>query len=231
MFMNQTLVANVSNKNVYLINNQSVPFYICIPNGGKASIVLNLVNDVRGISMNNNMTNLTNEVTNIYSKFNFSDVAVVTPILDSNLLEQAKLNINDQVLGYLDKVMGYLINTAYTILNNNNIMVDNKIKFNNNISYRNFNEWFVKKYNGRVELVDYYNAPVNKFDNVSQLSVTNNEESAIADNVLNNTSTISTVSVSNSNNVSDNKEPGFVSYVLLGVIVAVISLVILYMLL
>ena len=224
--MNQTLIASVLNKNVYFISDPKVPFYVSIPNGESVNIVLNLVDDISKISISSsNMTNLTNEITNIYSKFNFSNIAVVTPVLDSNLLEQVKLNNGDSAFSYLDKFMGYLINTSYSFLKNNNIEVENKIKLNNNISYKYFNEWFVNRYNGRVELVDYSNAPVNSFENVSQVNVSNE----IADSVLDETSVMEPVSnVSGGGNI---KEPGFVSYVLLGVLVAVISLVILYLLL
>ena len=208
--MNQTLIASVLNKNVYLVNDPKVPFYISIPNGENVNIVLNLVDDVSKISISSsNMTNLTSEITNVYSKFNFSNVAVVTPIMDSNLLEQVKLNNSESSFNYLDKIMGYLINTSYSFLKNNNIEVENKIKLNNNISYKYFNEWFVNRYNGRVELVDYSNAPVNSFENVSQVNVSNE----IADSVLDETSVIEPVSnVSGGGNI---KEPGFVSYVLL----------------
>jgi hypothetical protein len=229
--MNQTLVANVNNKNVYLINNNNIPFYVCLPSEKKANIVLNLVDDVNGINMTNNMESLTKEITNMYNKFDYADIAVVSPIIDNNLLEQAKLNNNEQIFGYLDKVMSYLINTVYKLLRDNNIEVDNKIKLNNNRSYSDFNDWFVKRYNGRVELADY-----NSMSNVNAISSEFEKESqtmdfassAIANEVLDETRPIDTIN----NNVSTSpKEPGFVSYVLLGVIVAVISLVILYKLL
>lgn len=229
--MNQTLVTNVLGKNVYLVNNQNFSFYICTPTNGKASIILNLVDNVNLISMNNNLTNVTNEVTSIYNKFNFSDLAVVTPIFDSNLLEQVKLNNNTQIFEYMDKFMGALINSAYTFLTNNNIVVDNKIKLNNNPSYNIFNKWFVERYNTRVELVDYNNAPINKFDNVSNNSLPQNDDSALASNVLDNTAVISTLDSVKNDERNVPSEPGFVSYILLGVIVAVISLIILYMLL
>lgn len=230
--MNQTLVANINNKNVYLINNKSVPFYICLPSSGKASIVLNLVNDSSGISMDNNMTELTSRVSEVYNKFNFADVAVVMPILDSNLLEQLKLNNDEKVFEYMDNIMGFLINSAYNFLTSNNLEVDNKIKLNANDAYHAFNDWFVLKYDGRVELVDYYNAPVNKFDNTATMApVLDDVKSAIANDVLDNTSDINVQSAGNSNSSVSSREPGFVSYVLLGVIVAVISLIILYALL
>lgn len=230
--MNQTLVANVNNKNVYLINNNDISFYVCFPNSNKASIVLNLVDNANSISMNNNMVNITNEITNIYSKFNYGDIAVVSPVVDSNLLEQVKLNNDGQVFNYLDKIMSYLINTVYKILKDNNIEVDNKIKLNNNKNYSDFNNWFIKRYNERVELVDYSTAPANKFDNVSSTPILDSAASEIANKALEQSQPLTPPDQSEINVSSDSmKEPGFVSYVLLGVIVAVISLVILYKLL
>ena len=228
--MNQSLVTNVDGKNIYLVNGQNFSFYVGIPsNNSMSSIVLNLVDDVKLIDINsNNMTNLINEITNIYKKFNFNDVAVVTPVIDSNVLEQVKLNNREDIFTYMDKFMGILINSSYKFLKSNSIEVNQIIKYTNNPSYKSFNEWFVKRYNGRVELVDYNTVPVNKFDNIVDNTPISEGASAIANDALDNTSVISTVS---DNTSSSSKEPGFVSYVLLGVIVAVISLVALYMLL
>lgn len=237
--MNQTLIANVGDKSVYLMNVQNISFYISVPKTLKSSIVLNLVTDVNLISTNNNMVVLTNQITDLYSKFNVGDVAVVTPILDGNILEQVKLGNDEKVFVYLDKIMGFLINTSYGVLKNNGVEVDNKIKLNNNQVYNNFNSWFVKRYNGRVELVDYNSTPnsipsgsaANQFVNMTQAPVEKSEASALASDVLDNTTTISTVDIDNGVKPTEVKEPGFVSYVLLGVIVAVVSLVVLYMLL
>ena len=254
--MNQTLVAKVNNKNIYLVNNETVPFYICIPTEKNASIVLNLVSNPTEISLNNNMQNITNAITNVYSSFTDNNIAVTTPIVDSNLLEQAKLNNNEQIFSYLDKTMSFLINTVYKILSSNNYQVDNVIKLNNNQSYAAFNNWFTNRYNGRVILADY-----NKENNiakdptlimdsfkqpapepVAQVHVENSTpnptpteqqkdpNAAIADKVLDETHPLTTIG-EEENGFSRTKEPGFVSYVLLGVIVAVISLVILYKLL
>lgn len=237
--MNQTLVANVENKNVYLINAQNISFYISIPKALKANIVLNLVSDVNVISTNNNMVVLTKNITDLYSSLNFGDVAIVTPILDGNILEQAKLGNDEKIFVYLDKIMGFLINTSYGILKNNGISVDNKIKLNNNEVYNNFNDWFVKRYNGRVEMIGGSSTsnvasngvPVNRFVSAPQVSVESSEASAIANDVLDNTTTISTLDSDGPVRPNEVREPGFVSYVLLGVIVAVVSLVMLYMLL
>lgn len=232
--MNQTLIANVKDKSVYLMNEKNISFYISVPKGGSASIVLNLVSDVNFISTNNNVSVLTERITNLYGDFCKGDYAVVTPILDSNILEQVKLFNDAKVFGYLDKVMGFLINTSYGFLKSSGLSVNNKIGLNNNVDYHIFNDWFVSRYNGRVGLInfdgDVRDSVVNRFDNVSEVVSVDKESSELANDVLDNTTTF-TSDVGTNNMVNDVREPGFVSYVLLGVIVAVVSLVILYMLL
>lgn len=250
--MNQTLVAKVNNKNIYLVNNETVPFYICIPTEKNVSIVLNLVSKPTEISLNNNMQAITNAITNVYSNFEDNNVAVATPIIDSNLLEQAKLNGNEQIFSYLDKTMSFLINTVYKILTSNNYQVDNVIKLNNNQDYKTFNDWFVNRYNGRVVLAKYNKenntekdptlimdsfkqpetpapAPVPNPTPIPAPQEKPDPNTAIANEVLEQTQSLS-IGEENEGS-SGTKEPGFVSYVLLGVIVAVISLVILYKLL
>lgn len=256
--MNQTLVAKVKDKSVYLVNNSTVPFYICIPTEKNASIVLNLVSNPTEISLTNNMQNITSAITGIYNNFEDNNIAVVTPIIDSNLLEQAKLNNNEQIFSYLDQTMSFLINTVYKILTSNNYQVDNIIKLNDNQSYSAFNNWFVNRYNGRVALTKYDKENIAKKDPTlimdsfqqpatkptaapaapvqapdptpTPLPVEDpNPNTAIANKVLEATAPLNTGF--DEKTLSQKREPGFVSYVLLGVIVAVISLVILYKLL
>ena len=176
-----------------------------------------------------NISDLTNAVTEIYKSFHFNDIAVVIPVLDSNLIEQIKLNNDQKIFEYTNKVMGYLINTAYGILTSSNINVDSIIKFNSNQDFTAFINWFVAKYNGRVELVDYNQAPINKFENVASPQPEINADSKLASDVLDKTASMDAINTTTSE--KNVKEPGFVSYVLLGVIVAVVSLVALYMLL
>ncbi len=228
--MNKNLIANVDNKNVYLISDKKISFYICVPNVSKVNIVLNLVSNTNSINMGvSNISDLTNAVTEIYKSFHFNDIAVVIPVLDSNLIEQIKLNNDQKIFEYTNKVMGYLINTAYGILTSSNINVDSIIKFNSNQDFTAFINWFVAKYNGRVELVDYNQAPVNKFENVASPQPEINADSKLASDVLDKTASMDAINTTTSE--KNVKEPGFVSYVLLGVIVAVVSLVALYMLL
>ena len=253
--MNQTLVAKVKDKSVYLVNNDTVPFYICIPTEKNASIVLNLVSNPTEINLTNNMQGITSAITGIYNNFEDNNIAVVTPIIDSNLLEQAKLNNSEQIFSYLDQSMSFLINTVYKILTSNNYQVENIIKLNDNHSYSAFNNWFVNRYNGRVALTKYnkenviekdptlimdsFKQPATEPAAPVQTPISTptppqvekpNPNTALADEVLEQTQSLS-VGEDNEQGFSRTKEPGFVSYVLLGVIVAVISLVILYKLL
>ena len=99
--------------------------------------------------------------------------------------------------------------------------------------FSSFNNWYVLKYNGRVESFDlgiHVSSIVSKplFENAAaepkdiNVTLTNFAPEAAFDQ--------NETANRNSNVNETAASPGFVSYVLLGVIVAVISLVILYML-
>ena len=55
--MNKTLVATINNANIYLVNDDKIPFYICIPTTeiNSASMLINILNNPNEInpSLNN----------------------------------------------------------------------------------------------------------------------------------------------------------------------------------
>ncbi len=232
--MNQTVIGNVLNKNIYLISDKNISFYISVPNEDKTAIVINLEDNTDIIDISKGNTNdITSKINGIYSKFNYENIAVVTPIINNQITEQVKNN-NPQYVSYLNKVLGYLINISYRYLKDSGKEVYAQIKLNNNESYKDFNYKFISLYKDRVELVNYNNIPQNRFENTNEESTQQTNEEALA-----NTTTIALDDAykeieqekENVKKLTKKREPGFVSYVLLGVIVAVISLVILYLLL
>ena len=239
--MNQMVIGNILNRNIYLINDKNISFYISVPNEEKAAIVINLIDNANEIDISNgNAHNVTNKINEIYSKFNYDNIAVVTPVINNQITEQVKNNA-PQYVSYLNKVLGYLINISYRYLKDNGKEVYEQIKLNNNESYKDFNTKFVSMYNNRVELVNYNNPPANKIENTNMPIVENTsiEQNENSNEELANTTTIPLDDAykeieqekENVKKLTRKREPGFVSYVLLGVIVAVISLVVLYLLL
>ncbi len=234
--MNNTLIGNVGNKNIYLVQDEKIPFYIGIPNEQSATIVINLVDNIDTINPTKTaLTEIPNKITEIYNKFNYEGVAVVTPVIDGKIMNGVKENIDPQYTSFLNKAIGYLINKAYSELKQNGKEIFKQIKLNNNETYLGFNERFASMYPDRIELVKYDNAPTNNFVNQTNIPMPTigPEENTVA-----NTTNIALddaykdVEEEPAGDASPTKkEPGFVSYVLLGVIVAVLSLIGLYLLL
>ena len=232
--MNQTVIGNVLNKNIYLVSDKNISFYISVPNEDKTSIVINLVDNANAIDISReNANDITSKINEIYSNFNYDNIAVVTPVINDQITQQVKNN-EPRYVSYLNKVLGYLINISYRYLKDNGKEVYAQIKLNNNESYKDFNDTFISLYKDRVELVNYNNIPLNRFENTNEENTKKTNEEALA-----NTTTIALDDAykeieeekEDVKRLTKKREPGFVSYVLLGVIVAVISLVMLYLLL
>ena len=230
--MNKMLITNIDNRRIYLINDDKISFYINMPEATTTRIAINLLDKTDKINIDiNNNERIKEEITNIYSTYHYNDISIITPVLDTNILEQLKLNNNEKIFIYTDKYISYLINQAYSLLTAEEITVNNIIKLNNNKTYKDFNEWFIKKYDGRVELVDYNKSSFDNFFSNDSVNKEINQDKSLANKVLDNTNSMDVIEDEYIPNETGERDLGFVSYVLLGVVVAVISLVILYKLL
>ena len=217
--MEQKVVERNQEQCIFLIRESNIDFYLVIPNCKKVHIVLGLFLDVT--------------VDFIKSIPKQNDKALVIPVLNRQFLEQIH---NGPVQNYasLDNVLSFLINTSYQILTYNHIGVETQILLHNNADFISYNQQFVSKYQGRVQLIDLLPKEVIQPEEVvSSVSV----DPPVHENVLqSDVSDIMPDSMEEnqeqlSPNLREAREPGFVSYVLLGVLVAVISLVFLYLVL
>ena len=217
--MEQKVIERNQEQCIFLIRESNIDFYLVIPNCKKVHIVLGLFLDVT--------------VDFIKSIPKQNDKALVIPVLNRQFLEQIH---NGQVQNYasLDNVLSFLINTSYQILTYNHIGVETQILLHNNADFISYNQQFVSKYQGRVQLIDLLPKEVIQPEEVvSSVSV----DPPVHENVLQ--SEVSDIMPDSmeenqeqlSPNLREAREPGFVSYVLLGVLVAVISLVFLYLVL
>lgn len=217
--MEQKVIERNQEQCIFLIRESNIDFYLVIPNCKKVHIVLGVFLDVT--------------VDFIKSIPKQNDKALVIPVLNRQFLEQIH---NGQVQNYasLDNVLSFLINTSYQILTYNHIEVETQILLHNNADFISYNQQFVSKYQGRVQLIDLLPKEVIQPEEVvSSVSV----DPPVHENVLQ--SEVSDIMPDSmeenqeqlSPNLREAREPGFVSYVLLGVLVAVISLVFLYLVL
>ena len=202
---------------IYLIKDTGLEFYILIPNNNKVSIVLNIIENINN-----------DKVKNIPE---FIDKVLVIPVLNSNIINYLKTPAS--VYNQADNYFSNLINLAYKILTHNRITVDPLVYLNNDNLYNSFNNYFVNKFAGRVNLLNINLQPNNIPTEVNKIEVPNNEIKKDLpqdlDDIYNGEITLKETNVSKKD--TNKKEPGFVSYVLLGVMIAVLSLIFLYMLL
>ncbi len=214
--MEQKVIEKSQERCIFLIHESNFDFYLIIPNSKKVNLVLTI------------FQNIQDEQIRIFPFY--QDKAIVAPIVDSRILTGLKEN-QENFFQYFDKFLSNLINVTYQILTYNHIEVDFKILFNNDLSYIEFNRWYTKKYNGRVELIQLETTPQPvKKEVQTEASLTSTP--TLKEETLSTIDSLPPDDLSENNTVSSTKEkePGFVSYVLLGVVVAVISLIFLYFL-
>lgn len=227
--MEQRIISKTEEQCIYLFKETNLDFYLIIPNYKQVSIVLGI------------FPNITEEVIKTLPKE--KDKAIVIPVINDQILTNAN-QLEPNSFKYLDNIFSYLINTSYKILTYNQLGVNSKILLNNHSSYDTFNQKYIEKYQGRVELYNLIQKtepkptinqnifePKEPFKPVSQpfqpqptSSSVDTLEEAI-DPILYDEPVIA------SPEKREAREPGFVSYVLLGVLVAVMSLVFLYLML
>lgn len=229
--MEQKIILKNEEQCIYLMKETNLDFYVIIPNKKEVSILLGL------------FPNITEQIVKTMPKE--SDKAIVIPVINEQILTNAN-HLDGPSIKYLDGILSYLINFSYKLLTHNNIKVNQKILLNNHTSYINFNTQYIEKYQGRVELYDLTpkknpNTPIFEpkeelptkefkpveppFNNNQTPSRNTDDLEELVDPILYDEPVIT------SPEKKDFKEPGFVSYVLLGVLLAIISLVFLYLIL
>lgn len=217
--MEQFEIERKNNRFIYLIKDTNLEFYLLIPSNKKVSMVLNLVENV-----NNDIVKAIPD---------YLDKVLVVPVLNSKVIDFLKTASSSYEQS--DNYFSGLINMAYKILTHNNIAVDPLIYLNNNVLFNNFNNYFINKYNGKVSLINLQTSSVptssnlNPIDVVQETKEVSKELPKEINDIYNEDVVVSKQEDKKTD--SNKKEPGFVSYVLLGVIIAIVSLVFLYMLL
>lgn len=216
--MEQRVVLQDNTKIIYWIQDKMISFYLVIPMSNSVHLALGIEKNVNDEKIKE--VNATR------------DSVFVIPVVQEQILSGITENRVDY-FNLLDGIFSETINMAYQILVYNHIDVRNGILFNENKDYMTFIQWFIQKYASRVSLVQYkiWNDVV---DNANVVPIIEEKKEDVIPPQVVDTSTI--LEKSQENEVShddtvhsgEGKDLGFVSYVLLGVVVAVASLVLLY---
>ena len=221
--MEQRIVLQSERKYIYFISDSDVNFYLIIPRCQKVSLVLKLVSPIDD--------NVVQEIGDV------DDKVIIVPILSNELLNGLMQNHVDS-FNAVDTIFSNALNLAHRILTYNHLEVDMAVYFDENTNYSTFHSWFIQKYGGRVlsiqlspqRVVDTSHLENNQPLDTSASLEQQNHVVPTSDAKNDNIDEEVDVQLSH-NQLSEGKDFGFVSYVLLGVVVAVVSLIFLYFIL
>lgn len=213
--MVQRMILKTQDKCIYEIEEKNLKFYLLIPNTKKVFLMICLMENPTDVS--------------IQKIIQEPNKVLVIPMVESNILSSVSLN-QEEAFHYLDQYISGLINLSHQILVYNHMEVENVVYFNS-VLFPNFEKWFIQKYQGRVASVKINYQSSEKVSPVVQEPDTIDNTMTLAASISQNQGTdIPLVDEKKDIEIQEKThEFGFVSYVLLGVIVAVVSLVFLYL--
>ncbi len=204
--MEQRIISQDGTKIICYIKENTYAYYLIIPTSKKVNLLLNIVN------------NITDET--IKQIKSYPDKASIFPIIDQNILLGVSQN-QAESFQTLDNTLSEIINSSYQLLTYNHLEIDNNILLNKVGQYQTFYNWFINKYNGRVQLAELE-------------LIEKKEPQPQVQNTPTPPPTPTTPQVQEQDGPIEEQESkslGFVSYVLLGVVAAIASLIFLYLIL
>jgi len=221
--MKNTLYLELNKHNIYLLEDDNISFYISVPKSEvfpSTNISIDLKDTFNKINPNtNDLIYVKDELKNIYEDIDYENITLVIPLFKNNILDMIKNTPSQNLFIYLDKCITYIINNAYIFLTQSKINVNTKIIIINNDKFQEFITWFEGRYQSRIDTKQYAEL-LGEFTSV--IPVLNTQ--AI--------SNIPTEKKENNNKIEVNENRGgFISYLLLGIIGIVLTLIILYLLL
>lgn len=228
--MEQRKMLELNKHDIYLLSDNNIAFYIGIPKVtefNSVNISIDLKDNFDKININkNDIVYVKDELSNIYQDIDSENITLITPIFYNDILQRIKTEPKEGLFSYLDKCLSYIINNAHKVLVENNIQVNSKIVIVKNDKFANFINWFSARYSSRVD-TKQYSELLGDFTSIIPVVNTDNIISVPTEKVNTDNNLVSGAQT----NLKESHSTGFISYVLLGVIGIVITLVILYMLL
>lgn len=243
--MKETLICSLEKHHIYYLNNSNYGFYLFVPfkDYTETNISVRLKSNYQNYDLNKNpLEVVTNELINYYRNLDNYNITLMLPIFYDDTL--SRITTVDDIEKYqiVDRYLGEMFNSAYMFLTKNNIKVNSNIYVINNDSFKNFTNWFVSRYNNRIEYKtilelikqsdDFSNYNVVETPNINFV-VGRNEVPSIDKTVEIELETFD--SIAKETEEKNKKKPvkkennsGYVSYILLGVISFIISLALLW---
>lgn len=245
--MKETFICSLDKHNIYYLSDVNCGFYILVPykDFTETNISIRLKSNYQSYDLSrNSLDSVTNELINYYKNIDNYNITLILPVFYDDLLLRIRTVDDMDIYNKMDRYLGHIFNNAYGFLTRNNIKVNSNIYVINNDSFKKFTNWFVSRYNNRIEyksIVDLVRQSGNYSDynmvetpNINFV-VGKNTEPKIDKTVEIVSETFD--NYANDREVSKVKEEvkpkrenaGFVSYALLGGVTFVVSMILLYL--
>lgn len=248
--MKETLICKLEKHNIYYLSDANCSFYILTPfkDYTETNISLRLKSNYQSYDLNkNSLETVTNELINYYKSVDNYNITLILPVFYDDVLSRIR-TVNDmEIYQKIDHYLGHIFNSAYAFLTKNNIKVRSNIYIINNDSFKKFTNWFVSRYNNRIEYKTIAELVKGEKDftdyNLVETPAINfvvgkNEIPSIDKTVEMEVETFDNLAKMITEN-KDRKEKktsketvknaGFVSYIFLGVVTFIVSLALLYL--
>lgn len=152
--MKETLICSLEKHNIYYLSNSNYGFYILVPykDYTDTNISIRLKSNYQSYDINKNPLDVvTNELINYYKNLDNYNITLILPVFYDDILSRI-ITVDDmEIYQKIDHFLADIFNNAYAFLTKNNIKVNSNIYVINNDSFKKFTNWFVSRYNNRIE--------------------------------------------------------------------------------
>lgn len=242
--MKETLICKLDKHYIYYLSGMEYGFYILVPykDYNETNISFRFKSNYQSYDLNKNPLEVVREeLINYYKSIDNYNITLILPVFYSDILSRI-ITVNDmEIYQKIDTAMSNIFNEAYSFLTKNNIKVNSNIYVINNDSFTNFTNWFVARYNNRIEYKTVLELVKEKdhFSNTNMVK-TPNINFVVGKNDIPSIEKTAELEVETFDNMvkkmneeekqSASGSAGFVSYILLGVISLVLFLGLLFVL-
>lgn len=152
--MKETFICSLEKHNIYYLSGTDYGFYISVPykDYSDTNITIRLKSNYHIYDLNkNSLEVVTNELINYYKNIDNYNITLILPVFYDNVLTRVRTIDDLELYQKIDRCLGNMFNFSYNFLNKNNIKVNSSIYVINNDSFKKFTNWFVSRYNNRIE--------------------------------------------------------------------------------
>lgn len=130
--MKETLICSLEKHNIYYLSDANVSFYILVPykKYDNTNISIRLKSNYDSYDLTkNSLEVVTNELINYYKNLDNYNITLILPVFYNNILDRIRVVEDLEMYQIVDRYLGVIFND----------------------SFKKFTNWFVSRYNNRIE--------------------------------------------------------------------------------